>query len=107
MMELQRPLNGPRKIEFKSYFIECFGGWRFSLVYVNLGYHIAKFMNNLRNAKNIPRTTCISFQNKIIIAINQNQGGLTKSNCLAIHSFLLFSTIQSISSLLASMLNEF
>jgi hypothetical protein len=38
IMEVQRPFNGLRNIEFKSYFIECFGGWRFSLVYVNLGY---------------------------------------------------------------------
>ncbi len=105
IMEVQRPLNGPRKIEFKSYFIECFGGWRFSLVYINLGHYIAKFMNNLRSTIDIPRATCISFQNKIIIVTNQ--GGLAKSNCSAIHSILLFSTIQSISSLLASMLNEF
>lgn len=88
IMEVQRLLIGPRKIEFKSYFIECFGGWRFSLVYVNLGYYIAKFMNNLRNTKDIPRATCISFQNKIIIAINQ--GGLANSNGLAIHLILLF-----------------
>jgi hypothetical protein len=98
-------MNGPRKIEFKSYFIECFGGWRFSVLYVNLGYYIAKFMNNLRNTKDIPKATCISFQNKIIIVTNQR--GLAKSNCSTIHSILLFSTIQSISSLLASMLNEF
>ncbi len=62
IMEVQRPFNGLRKIEFKSYFVECFGGWRFSLVYLNLGYYIAKFMNNLRNTKDIPRATCISFQ---------------------------------------------
>jgi hypothetical protein len=104
-MEVQRPLNGPRKIEFKSYFIECFGGWRFSLVYVNLGHYIAKFMNNLRNTKDIPRATCISFQNKIIIVTNKS--GLTKSNCSAMHLILPFSTNQSISLVLTNMLIEF